>query len=128
VILIDSSAWIEFLRDTGSPICQRVDLLLGTEIATCEPVRFEILAGARDEQQLFELRGLLARATLVTTESSDYEEASAIYRACRRNGDAPRKLLDCLIAAIAIRSDFSVLHADSDFDAIARSTGLRIEK
>jgi len=128
VILIDSSAWIEFLRDTGSPICQRVDLLLGTEIATCEPVRLEILAGARDEQQLHELRGLLARATLVTTEPSDYEEASAIYRACRRNGDTPRKLLDCLIAAIAIRADFSVLHADSDFDAIARSTGLRTEK
>jgi len=128
VILIDSSAWIEFLRDTGNPICQRVDLLLGTEIATCEPVRLEILAGARDEQQLHELRGLLARATLVTTEPSDYEEASAIYRACRRNGDTPRKLLDCLIAAIAIRSDFSVLHADSDFDAIARCTGLRTEK
>jgi len=88
----------------------------------------EILAGARDEQQLSELRGLLARATLITTEPIDYEEASAIYRACRRNGDTPRKLLDCLIAAIAIRSDFSVLHADSDFDAIARSTGLRIEK
>ena len=128
MILIDSSAWIEFLRDTGSSICQRVDLLLDTEVATCEPVRLEILAGARDEQQLSELRGLLARATLVMTEPIDYEEASAIYRACRRNGDTPRKLLDCLIAAIAIRSNLSVLHADSDFDAIARSTGLRIEK
>ena len=128
MILIDSSAWIEFLRDTGSPICQRVDLLLDTEVATCEPVRLEILAGARDEQQLSELRGLLARATLVMTEPIDYEEASAIYRACRRNGDTPRKLLDCLIAAIAIRSNLSVLHADSDFDAIARSTGLRTEK
>jgi len=128
VILIDSSAWIEFLRDTGSSISQRVDLLLDTEVATCEPVRLEILAGARDEQQLSELRGLLARATLVMTEPIDYEEASAIYRACRRNGDTPRKLLDCLIAAIAIRSNLSVLHADSDFDAIARSTGLRTEK
>ena len=128
MILIDSSAWIEFLRDTGSSICQRVDLLLDTEVATCEPVRLEILAGARDEQQLSELRGLLARATLVMTEPIDYEEASAIYRACRRNGDTPRKLLHCLIAAIAIRSNLSVLHADSDFDAIARSTGLTIEK
>ena len=128
MILIDSSAWIEFLRDTGSSISQRVDLLLDTEVATCEPVRLEILAGARDEQQLSELRGLLARATLVMTEPIDYEEASAIYRACRRNGDTPRKLLDCLIASIAIRSNISVLHADSDFDAIARSTGLRTEK
>ena len=28
MILIDTSAWIEFLRDTGSPTCARVDELL----------------------------------------------------------------------------------------------------
>jgi len=28
VILIDSPAWVEFLRDTGGPVCDRVDALL----------------------------------------------------------------------------------------------------
>lgn len=37
--LVDTSAWVEFLRDTGSPTCARVDGLLGDEIATCHPVR-----------------------------------------------------------------------------------------
>ena len=59
MILIDTSAWVEFLRDTGSPICQRVDDLLATEIATCDVVRMEVLAGARDEQHLQQLRRLL---------------------------------------------------------------------
>lgn len=126
MILIDSSAWIEFLRNTESPTCQLVDQLLGTDVATCEPIWMEILAGARDEQHLLNLRGLLASATMVTTEPSDYEEAAAIFRSCRRNGETPRKLIHCLIAAIALRADADLLHADADFDVIARYTDLKV--
>jgi predicted nucleic acid-binding protein len=127
VTLIDSSAWVEFLRDTGSPVCIRVDALLGEEIATCEPVWMEILAGGRDERHLSELRRLLAGATLMSTISIDYEEAAALYRICRRNGETPRRLIDCLIAAIAIRTDVAVLHVDADFDVLSRHTSLRID-
>jgi predicted nucleic acid-binding protein len=128
VILVDTSAWIEFLRDTASPICTRVDANLASDIATCNPIRMEVLAGARDEAHLRSLRGLLARATLLATEPVDYEEASAIHRSCRRNGETVRKMIDCLIAAIAIRHDAALLHADSDFAAIARHTTLQIDE
>ena len=127
MILIDSSAWVEFLRDTGSPVCVRVDSLLDGKIATCEPVWMEILAGARDERHLRDLRRLLAGATLLALEPIDYEEAAALYRICRRNGETPRKLIDCLIAAIAIRDDAAVLHLDADFDVLSRHTPLRID-
>jgi predicted nucleic acid-binding protein len=127
MILIDTSAWIEFLRNTGSPICNRVDALLVAEIAVCDVIRMEVLAGARDERHLGELRGLLARATVIPTGSIDYDEAAALYRACRREGDTVRKLIDCLIGAVAIRSDVPLLHRDSDFDVLARHTNLRIE-
>jgi len=124
VIMIDSSAWIEFLRDTGTPVCARVDELLGADLAICEPVLMEILAGARDEQHLADLRGLLAMATLIPTVPVDFEGAAALYRTCRRRGETPRKLIDCLIAAIAIRNGAAVLHADADFDVLARHTDL----
>jgi predicted nucleic acid-binding protein len=128
VILIDTSAWIEFLRDTKSPVCLRVDKLLSGNIAICEPVRMEVLAGARDERHLSDLRGLLARATLIHTEAIDYEEAAALYRICRRSGETVRKLIDCLIASIAIRTGSSILHCDADFDALARHTALQIDR
>lgn len=127
MILIDTSAWVEFLRDTGSPVCQRVDDLLDDDIATCHPVRMEVLAGARDEAHLNDLRRLLARASLLTTRSTDYEQAAGLYRTCRRGGEAVRRLSDCLIAATAIRAGVSILHADADFDALARQTALRVE-
>jgi predicted nucleic acid-binding protein len=128
MILIDTSAWIEFLRDTGSPVCQQVDSLLAEEIAVCDPVRMEVLAGARNDEHLRDLRGLLARASIIATEPTDYEDAAALYRTCRRGGETVRKLIDCLVAAVAIKSAIPVLHADTDFDVLARHTQLRIEK
>ncbi|CAN5609838.1 type II toxin-antitoxin system toxin ribonuclease VapC11 [soil metagenome] len=127
MILIDTSAWIEFLRDTGSPVCVRVDELLASSIASCDPVRMEVLAGARSGDHLRDLRGLLARASAITTEAIDYEDAAALYRVCRRNGETVRKLIDCLIAAVAIRTDIPLLHADTDFDVLERHTRLRLD-
>ncbi len=34
--------------------------------------------------------------------------------------------MDCLVAAIAIRADVPVLHADRDFDTLARHTDLSV--
>ena len=124
MIIIDTSAWIEFLRDTGSEVCNTVDDLLGADLAICDAISMEVLAGARDEQHLAQLRGLLARATLVPIIAEDYDQAAALYRTCRRNGETVRKLIDCLIAAVAIRSNAPVLHADADFAALARHTPL----
>lgn len=125
MILVDTSAWIEFLRDTGSPTCHAVDRILQADLATCDGVVMEVLAGARDEHHLSQLRGLLARATLLSTTPADYDHAAALYRQCRRNGETVRKLIDCLIAAVAIRADAEILHADADFDVLARHTDLR---
>jgi predicted nucleic acid-binding protein len=127
VILVDTSAWVEFLRDTGSRACVRVDELLAGEIATCHPIRMEVLAGARDERHLRDLRGLLARARILPTRPADYEDAAALYRACRRRGETVRKLMDCLIAVHAIRENIPLLHADADFDVLARHTGLLLD-
>jgi predicted nucleic acid-binding protein len=56
----------------------------------------------------------------------DFEMAAMLYRSCRRGGTTPRKMVDCLIAAIAIRSGSPILHADRDFDLLAQHTKLAI--
>ena len=104
MVLIDTSAWVEFLRDTGSTVCRRVDEMLDGEIAVCDAIRMEVLAGGRDELHLQALRRLLARATVLPTDPAHFEEAAALFRRCRREGETVRRLIDCLIAAVAIRS------------------------
>ena len=88
----------------------------------------EVLAGARDEFHLMDLRRLLARAVMLPTDPTDYEDAAALYRRCRRKGETVRKLIDCLIASVAISAGASVLHQDADFDVLARHAGLQTYK
>ena len=125
MILIDTSAWIEFLRNTGSSACVLVDEVLAEEVAICDPVRMEVLAGARDESHLSTLRSLLARTLHIETLASDYDDAAALYRRCRRQGETVRRSIACLIAAVAIRTSAPILHSDQDFEVLARHTNLR---
>lgn len=127
MILIDTSAWVEFLRGTGSPVCERVDQLLDGDIAITDPVLMEVLAGARDERHLRELRGLLGRAEMLRCGLSDFDAAALLYRHCRQSGETIRRLIDCLIGAVAIRHSIPVLQADTDFKVLALHTDLAVD-
>jgi predicted nucleic acid-binding protein len=129
VILVDSSAWIEFLRATGSAVnlSLRSALQQGVALASTDVIVMEILAGARDDTDRDRLRRLLYGVEFLAVEGpTDYEQAAELYRACRAGGETPRKLSDCLIAAVAIRNDAALLCQDSDFLTIARHSPLRL--
>jgi predicted nucleic acid-binding protein len=129
VILVDSSAWVEFLRATGSPahLAVRSALEEGLALATCDVILMEILAGARDETDRERLRRLLCGLEFLTVEGpDDYERAAELYRLCRSGGETPRNLSDCLIAVVAIRNDAELLCQDADFLTISRHAPLRL--
>lgn len=128
MILVDTSAWIEFLRATGSDAHLRLRAALesGERLAGTDVVLMELLAGAGDEADRDRLRRLLFGLEFLPVEGpEDYERAAELYRLCRRAGERPRKLSDCLIAAVAIRNGCELLAADADFETIARHTALR---
>ncbi len=127
--LVDSSAWIEFFAESGSPTHLRLRELVGAdaELVSAGPVEMELLAGTADpHQRRAMLSALRACRKVAIDEVHDWETASDIYLTCRRAGVTPRKLLDCLIAAIAIRADVPVLAQDRDFTLIAEHTPLRL--
>jgi predicted nucleic acid-binding protein len=129
VTLVDTSAWVEYLRATGSDVHLTVRALLGDggNAHTTEVIAMEVLAGARDEAHAAKLRRLLGECEFVPTIGlDDFEQGAVLYRECRRAGETIRALNDCLIAAIAIRTRLDLLHADRDFDALARHTALRV--
>jgi predicted nucleic acid-binding protein len=130
LIVVDSSAWIEYLRASGSPTHHRLREALaeGEQLATTGVVVLELLAGARDESHAAQISRLVANCRLLQLQApADYEAAAALYRRCRRAGVTPRSLIDCLIAAVTIRSGSALLHQDADFDAIARHAPLTCE-
>jgi predicted nucleic acid-binding protein len=127
-VLVDSSVWIAFLRDSGGPEVDLLEQLIDERrAATTDVVLLEVLAGTTDEERAARLRRFLAGAELLRQESpADAEQAAALYRACRRAGETPRSLNDCLIAAVALRHDVPLLHRDRDFTVLAQHTDLRL--
>ena len=131
MILVDTSAWIELLRATGHPahVTLRHHLERQSPIATTEPVIMGLLTGARRTAERTKLRArLMALPRIEVRGLPDYESAAELYRACRGRGVTVRKLIDCLIAAGAIREKATVLHNDRAYEVLARHTRLRTER
>jgi predicted nucleic acid-binding protein len=130
VIVVDSSAWIEFFRRTGSGAHRRLRELIvdGADLAVTEVVVMELLAGAVSPQDLEQLRGRLHAYPLLRLRGlSGYEAAAQLFRMCRTAGEQIRKMTDCLVAVPTIEAGATLLHADRDFEILARHTPLRLE-
>ncbi|MCU1452625.1 MAG: domain nuclease [Acidimicrobiales bacterium] len=127
-MIADTSAWIEYLRKTGSPAHLRLRRHIGdgARLVVPEPVLMELLAGPPGEAEAAGLRRVLSHFEMPPCEPFvDAEAAAGIQRACARNGERVRSIIDCLIAAVALRLDVPVLHRDRDFEVMARHVGLR---
>lgn len=121
--LVDSSAWIEYLRRTGSPAHLEVRRLLHEEpgeVAMTEPVIMELLSGPTDPGVVAQLERLVDGLPLLPVDADlDYRAAAAVYRAARKRGRTVRSLVDCLIAVVAARTGTVLVHRDRDFGLIA---------
>lgn len=129
MILPDSSAWIEYLRATGSPTDERLTQLLdhGEPLVTTDPVVLELFAGARTDDEQERIGRLLTACRMRPPLGlADHLDAAALFRHCRARGETVRSLADCVIAVVAMDLGAAVLHRDRDFDAIARHAPLAI--
>lgn len=130
ILLTDSSAWVEYLRATGSRADLRIrDLIDSDRLAVTEPVIMEICAGAKRDDQERKLRNMLLRYRVLHLDSRlDFDLAVRIYRDCRAAGITPRGLIDCMIAAVALRHDAALLACDRDLAAIAGVVNIPLDR
>lgn len=127
MFLIDSSAWIEYLRPNGSKkVKDKVrEILEKDDAVTCGIVVVEILRGAKDDRLFETLKETLLSLPQIQMNNEVIEKAALWGYTLDRKGKTV-STTDLFIAAAA--SDKAVvLHVDSDFEIIA-SLGLRQEK
>jgi predicted nucleic acid-binding protein len=130
MILIDTSAWVEYDRATGSVVDRRVTELIadGNQAAVTEPVIMEVTAGARSDEREGDLRRLLLRFDLLRFDAAvDFDAAARIYRTCRRAGVTPRGMIDCMIASVAMRHGAALLAHDADLTRVADVVGVQLD-
>jgi predicted nucleic acid-binding protein len=85
----------------------------------------EIVAGARDERRQSDLTRLLEPFPLRRFDADvDFTAAGRIYRQCRSVGITPRRLIDCMLVAVAWRHADVILSSDVDLDRICGVVGV----
>ena len=127
--LVDTSAWIEFLRRTGSDVNASVRSMIqgGRPIATTDVVIMELLCGAGTAEHRGSIWAFMNRCVMLPTRPLfDYEVAAELYRRCRRDGFSPANTNDLVIASVAIGKKVPLLAADLDFERIAAVSSLRL--
>ena len=131
MILIDTSAFIEFLNRTESREDRIVEQLIvdDEEIAIPDISLTEILQGIRNDQEYAEVKTSLLTFPILSLKSADsYIAAADLYRKCRKKGATIRNTVDLLVAQMSLEYKATLLHNDRDFDAIAKVCDLKLYK
>ena len=122
MILIDTSAWIDFFRDR-KPLADQVDAALAdNEAALCAPIEAEIRRGLSSERERRKVLPLLGACHFLEQPEQLWRDAGDLGFALRRRGVTP-KTLDLLIAVHALSHSAQLLTADRDF-ALMRRAGV----
>jgi predicted nucleic acid-binding protein len=128
-VLVDTSVWIEFLRGSGGPADAWVveALTQGRPLAWTEPILLELLVGASSADRATALRSLVTRGPMARLAGlDDWEAAATLARAARSTGRPVRSTIDCLIAAVAIRTGMPVVTCGRDFTVLASVSPLQL--
>ena len=125
MILVDTSAWIDFFRGV-EPLATRVDGLLADDlVAVCGPVVTELRRGLRTARERSRVLPLLGACHALPQPEDLWETAGELGFLTRRSG-ATIKTLDLLVATWALGAAVPILTRDADFGALRRA-GVPIE-
>ena len=116
--LIDTSAWIEFLRRNGrAEVKQRVAACLEMgEAAYCGPIEFELLSGARDSEAAH-VRDAFRFSERLDFPAACWQRAAQIERDLRTRGvTIPRD--DIFVAAAALHHSVPLYSCDPHFTLV----------
>ncbi len=116
--LVDTSAWVEYLRAGSSDSAENVEaLLLTDEAAWCDMVMLELWNGARGREEKRKLAELSAAAPRLETTAEVWELAHRLAARCRDKGKTV-PAADVLVAACAAYHEVELEHCDKHFNDI----------
>lgn len=128
MIIVDTSAWIEYFRDGTSSVVENVEHHLDRElIGIGDLIYCEVLQGISSTRERGEVSELLL--SLPQYEMVGFQMAARSagnYSMLRARGITIRKTIDVLIGTFCAENGFGVIHHDRDFDMMAKHIGLRI--
>jgi hypothetical protein len=128
MILVDTSVWVQVLKDKSGKVVKAFQQKLGEEIyGLTRFTQLELLQGAKDDGEWGLLDQYLSKQYYLEASESTWRDAARIYFDLRRNGITVNSPIDCCIGQIAIERNALLLHMDRDFERIAKIRPLMAE-
>lgn len=116
--LVDTSSWIEYLRDTESAAGNRVEeLVLTGDAGWCDLTAVELWHGVRGAREKRDLAELEEETALFAVDAEAWRKARVLAVRCREAGLA-LPVADVVIAAVAARYGLELEHCDKHFEKI----------
>ena len=125
--LIDTSLWIDFTR-SRSPRSLKLFIspfILSPQAALAEPIQYEVLRHATDEE-LPPVQLQFQTMSLLQTPDDLWSSAATLGQRCRKKGINAGSL-DLLIVTVAIHHQAELITFDRDFQNITRACDLRLK-
>ena len=127
MILVDTSVWIDVLRDRQGRARGVFQAFMGDEAyVLCRFTQLELLQGAKDEREWGLLDEYLSAQYYLEATENTWRDAARIYFELRRKGLTISSPMDCCIAQVAMDGDALLLHRDRDFEKIGRIRPLKL--
>ena len=125
MILVDTSVWVDVLRDKTGDVVRAFKSRIGAEVVVFSRfIQLELLQGAKDEHEWSRLDAYLSTQYYLEASEKTWRNAARVYFELRRSGMTVRSPIDCCIACIAMECQALLLHRDRDFELIATITPL----
>ena len=128
MVIVDTSAWIEYFRGGIPKVVDKVDRCLDQELVGIgDLVYCEVMQGIRSPRERGQVSSLLlALPQFAMVGFTIAEKSAANYRLLRSKGVTVRKTIDVLIGTFCVKRGFQLVHNDSDFTLMASHIGLKI--
>jgi predicted nucleic acid-binding protein len=128
MVIVDTSAWIEYLRGGIPGIVEKVDRCLEEDLVGIgDLVYCEVMQGIRSETERRQVSSLLLALPQFEMVGFDMAQKSAAnYRLLRSRGVTVRKTIDVLIGTFCAEHGFPLVHNDADFTQMAPHIGLEV--
>lgn len=128
MIIVDTSAWIEYFADGNKKVVEKVDNCLDQELVGIGDLIYcEIVQGIKHERPRKQVSNLLL--SLPQFEMVGFkiaEKSSSNYRLLRSKGITIRKTIDVIIGTFCVENNHQLVHFDNDFNRMAKTIGLKV--
>jgi predicted nucleic acid-binding protein len=128
MVIVDTSAWVEYFKNGDPTTVKKVDTCLERDLVVIGDLIYcEVLQGIkikREREQVSSLFLSLPQYDMVGFHIA--EKSAKNYRYLRSKGVTVRKTIDVIIGTFCIENNLQLVHHDRDFDFMASHIGFEI--